>query len=107
MEGLKMTQALEFTARKNTAQRHLELLAKTALTDFDLSLSKTLSGEDSPELWNRGMLAGDGCDPQAADRGATQLFYVARAARSGGDCSPPSAQHIAPPVAEAGPAKRI
>ena len=45
-----------------------------------LSLSKTLSGEDSPELWNRGMLAGDGCDPQAADRGATQLYYVARAA---------------------------
>jgi hypothetical protein len=38
MEGLKMTQALEFAARKNTAQRHLELLAKTALTDFDLSL---------------------------------------------------------------------
>ena len=33
-----MTQALEFAARKNTAQRHLELLAKTALTDFDLSL---------------------------------------------------------------------
>jgi hypothetical protein len=25
-----------------------------------LSLPKTLSGEDSPELWNRGMLAGDG-----------------------------------------------
>jgi hypothetical protein len=24
-----------------------------------------------------------------------------------GDCSPPSTQHIAPPVAEAGPAKRI
>jgi hypothetical protein len=37
-------------------------------------------GGDSPELWNRGMLAGDGCDPQAAYRGATQLFYVARAA---------------------------
>ena len=47
---------------------------------FFLSLSKTLSGEDWPELWNRGMLAGDGCDPQAADRGATQLYCFARAA---------------------------
>ena len=41
---------------------------------------ENLIREDSPELWNRGMLAGDGCDPQAADRGATQLYYVARAA---------------------------
>jgi phage terminase large subunit GpA-like protein len=47
---------------------------------YAVSLSKTLSGEDSPELWNRGMLAGDGCDPQAADWGATKLYYVARAA---------------------------
>jgi len=37
------------------------------------SISKTLSGEDSPELWNRGMLAGDGCDPQVADRGAPRI----------------------------------
>jgi hypothetical protein len=46
----------------------------------ELSLPETLSGKDSPELWNRGMLAGDGYDSQAADRGATRLYYVARAA---------------------------
>jgi hypothetical protein len=28
------------------------------------------------------MLAGDGCGPQAADRGVTQLYYVARAAEA-------------------------
>jgi hypothetical protein len=43
-----------------------------------LSLPKTLSGEDTPELGNRGMLAGDGYDSQAADRGATRLYDVAR-----------------------------
>jgi hypothetical protein len=27
------------------------------VSEVNLSLPKTLSGEDSPELWNRGMLA--------------------------------------------------
>ena len=34
-----------------------------------LSLSKTLSWEDSRELVELGMFAGDGCDPQAAESG--------------------------------------
>jgi hypothetical protein len=45
-----------------------------------VSLPKTLSGEDSLELGNQSMLAGDGYDSQAADLGAPRLYYVARAA---------------------------
>jgi hypothetical protein len=55
------------------------------------------------------MLAGDGCDPQAAYRGATQLFYVARALEAEVIVLRHQLNILRrpPPVAEAGPAKRI
>jgi hypothetical protein len=39
--------------------------------------SKNLIRKDWPELWNRGMLAGDGYEPQAADRGVAIQFFRA------------------------------
>ena len=43
------------------------VVANHACRRHQLSLPKTLSGENWPGLWNRGILAGDGHDPQAAD----------------------------------------